>query len=1318
MSTTKLDFNNELDSHADTCCFGANAYLISQDMSQEAIVSGFTSELGTITTPIASVAVAYDDLHTNTTYILIFHQVLYVESLETNLLSPFQIRQNENIVLNTTPLSSLIQTQNLRDIDPAAHSLNILTPAVHIPFKLRGIMSYFVTRYPEQEEIDNPQQFPHIEMTLEHPQWDPNAPDLERIEDALRSQLCEREARVPLQRPSRLIQATQSVRRKGTISADILAKRWHIKLDDAKRTIEATTQLGVRDFQGLTGHRRIRHSNRQLHYRRLNCTCYTDTFFGPVPSLFHKHAVAQVYVTEFDWVKVYPMQSKADAHLTLDLLHHDYGAFHTMIPDDAKELILGDFAHKLRKVSTYIHPIEAYTPNQNKAEATIRIVKQMYRKAMIASNAPLILWDHCFQLMAEIRSNTALPLLALHGETPLTKLRGDTADISHLCQFEWYEPVWYIDTRDSFDQRKIGRYLGPSESVGDVMCSKILTATSSIFIRSSVFPITEDEKRDPQVQERLATFETQLKEVLRDRSAGIAQDAVDLATYHDLHDDDPAQFEPYEDDSGGTVDPMPEADMMDHDAYDKYISARMYLPDSEGIAKLAKVIRRKRDGDGKLIGKSHPNPILDTSLYEVEFEDGLTGTYAANIIAENIFEQVDDDGQPHVLFDSIVDHKKTSEALAKEDNSVGVGGTNRFIRTTKGWKLCVQWKDHSTSWVPLKDLKESNPVEVAEYAVANKIADEPAFIWWVPYTIKKRDRLIHAAKATRYLRRDQKFGLELPKTVTRALEIDAETGTTFWKDALRKEMAVIQPAIKILDEGVQAPVGYTQIPCHIIFDIKMDFTRKARFVAGGHKTEPPSTLTYASVVSRESVRIAFLIAALNDLDIMTADIQGAYLNAPCMEKVYTICGTEFGEFRGHVALIVKALYGLKSSAYAWRVHLAESLVTMGFKMCVADNDVWLREAKRKDGTDFYEYVLVYTDDILAVSTEPKEILTQLDQHYMLKPSSIGKPTQYLGAQIGEFRLPDNPDKVRWSMSSEKYVAEALRNLVDWLEQNDFAALKIKAPAPLPTTYRPELDSSEYCNEQLHHYYQQQIGVLRWAVELGRIDICTEVSMLAAHTAKPRMGHFQAMLHVFAYLRQHARSRLVFDDSYIRYPVVATPDWKDFYPNAKEDIPTNAPQPRGKEVQITAFVDSDHAGDLLTRRSRTGVLIYCNRAPIIWYSKKQASIESSTFGSEFMALKTATDLVKGLRYKLRMMGIPLDGPANMRVDNMSVVNNTTKPESVLKKKSNAIAYHYVREAVAARIMQIEYESSKTNLADMLTKTQAGPERKRLAQMVLF
>ena len=531
-------------------------------------------------------------------------------------------------------------------------------------------------------------------------------------------------------------------------------------------------------------------------------------------------------------------------------------------------------------------------------------------------------------------------------------------------------------------------------------------------------------------------------------------------------------------------------------------------------------------------------------------------------------------------------------------------------------------------------------------------------------------------------------------------------------------MKVILPALKILEEGAPAPIGFQQIPCHIVFDIKIDFTRKARFVAGGHVTNPPSTQTYASVVSRESVRIALLIASLNDMNVMSADVQGAYLNAPCHEKVYTVCGREFGtEFTGRIAVVVKALYGLKTSAYAWREHLSQTLRELGFKACLADNDVWMRGINCKTRGKLYEYVLVYTDDLLCVSPEPMEILNSLDQHYLLKPESIGVPKTYLGAEISEFWLPDKPQKPRWAMSSSKYVKEAIRNVKTWLEVRG-KYLKTRASSVLPSGYRPELDTSAYCNDEDASYYQQQIGVLRWAVELGRIDICAEVSMLASYTAAPRQGHLDSLLHMYSYLDKHTRSRLVFDDSIVKIDDEIETDWRSFYPEAKEEIPDNMPEPRGNAVQIIGFVDASHACDLLTRRSRTGILIYINRSPIIWYSKKQNTIETSSFGSEFTALRTGIEIIKGLRYKLRMMGIPLDGHAHLRVDNNSVVCNTTSPESTLKKKCNSISYHYVREAIAAGIAKVAYEPTKSNKADMLTKIQSGVERQRIAETVLF
>ena len=211
---------------------------------------------------------------------------------------------------------------------------------------------------------------------------------------------------------------------------------------------------------------------------------------------------------------------------------------------------------------------------------------------------------------------------------------------------------------------------------------------------------------------------------------------------------------------------------------------------------------------------------------------------------------------------------------------------------------------------------------------------EPAFNWWIPHVLKKRDRIISAVakRSARYLKRTHKFGIEIPKTVTEALELDRKNGNTLWADGIAKEMTKVRKAFDILPDGVAAPVGYQKIPCHMVFDVKMeDFKRKARLVAGGHKTEVPATITYASVVSRETVRIALMLAALNDLQVKVGDILNAYITAPVKEKVWTVLGPEFGPDAGKSAIIVRALYGVKSAGAAFCTHLASFMRQMGVK---------------------------------------------------------------------------------------------------------------------------------------------------------------------------------------------------------------------------------------------------------------------------------------------------------------------------------------------------------------------------------------------------
>jgi len=166
------------------------------------------------------------------------------------------------------------------------------------------------------------------------------------------------------------------------------------------------------------------------------------------------------------------------------------------------------------------------------------------------------------------------------------------------------------------------------------------------------------------------------------------------------------------------------------------------------------------------------------------------------------------------------------------------------------------------------------------------------------------------------------------------------------------------------------------------------------------------------------------------------------------------------------------------------------------------------------------------------------------------------------------------------------------------------------------------------------------------------------------------------------------------------------------------LPPNMPEPRGLEVQVNCFVDADHAGNRITRRSHTGILIFINHSPIVWYSKSQTTVESSTFGAEFAATRIAVDLVESLHYKLRMFGVPLEGPTNMFVDKSSVVLNATVPSSTLKKKHNSIAYHRIREAIVALIIRIGEVNGKKNLADMFTKPLPAGELTNMIQKILY
>jgi hypothetical protein len=1118
--------------------------------------------------------------------------------------------------------------------------------------------------------------------------------------------------------PTVQISAINTKRSKNPISSDQLASRWKVGEQKARDTLNVTTQKGIRHVRHPV-EKRFKTQQPHLRKRRLEGKFYSDTLFFQDKSI-RGYKCAQMTTDGKGFGRFWAMERKEQAHEALNDLIQTDGAPDWLITDNALEQGGGPFTKSTmwQNLTRIYHIRQTFTePHsswQNSAEGEIREAKRSIKRFTRQSNSPKRLWCFLGEHVTNVRRVTASAIPSLRGRTPHESVLGWTPDISNFIQHDWWQWVYYLDQNH---EQKLGKWLTVAMNHGGGDAYWILPESCHPIVVSTVWNLPDEDMLDPEKKTQREDFTQAVEKRLGN---SIKADETEefqamFPDYGDLFEEADGSPEPFEPEAE-----MPETDEYTEEAYDQYLTAEVLLP-RNGEEFMGTVRRRSKDEDGKPIGKRASNPILDTRQYEVEFPDGSVETYNANLIAENLYSQIDDEGRQFQLIDEILDHRKDGTAVCTDDGTfTDRSGKEQPRRTTKGWELLLSWKDGTSDWVKLKDMKDSYPIEVAQYAVGNKISSEPAFNWWVPYVMRKKDRMISKVKS-KYWKRSHKFGIRLPKTVEQAIRFDEEDGTTFWRDAVEKEMKNVRVAFEFNDQD-SIPVAHKEVRCHWVFDVKMaSLQRKARLVANGNETEAPKDITFSSVVSRDSVRLFFLLAALNDMDILSCDIQNAYLTAQTKEKLWTRVDAAFGSDKGRPAKIVRALYGLKASGSAFRSHLAGTLRTLGFVSSKADPDVWMRASVKADGTKFYEYVLCYVDDVLCSSTHPKGIMDSLSHTFTLKEGTVKEPDLYLGADVKKWYIEgsDEPGKVRWAMSSTNYTKKAIEEVERELREGGLK-LPTKVTTPLSSGYRPEIDATAELDDERQNYFQGLIGVLRWICELGRIDLLTPVSLLSRYLVSARRGHLEQVFHIFAYLKAHERSTLVFDDTDPSFDGdrFNKCDWSEFYPDAAEAIPTDMPEPRGKSVSMSCFVDADHAGCRVTRRSHTGVLIFVNRAPILWYSKRQNTVESSTFGSEFVAAKTAIEMVEGLRYKLRMMGVTIDGPTNLFCDNDSVVQNSSNPESTLKKKHNAIAYHRTREAIAAGTIRMAKEDGMTNLADILTKLMPGPRLKALISRILW
>ena len=1335
-----------LDSHADISCAGKDAHIVAQCDGRTCTVYPFNDSYdGMENVNIVNVLYKYENTEGDQ-YILEVNQCLnFSDTMTHSLLCTNQARHHGVIINDVPKVCDQSSSQDMRINDGK----------YIIPLEMNGPIPYLPISKPTNEDIE---YLPRIKLTSDDIEWDPQE-IFNNTSKQVYSYL-EEDFNISsyVQGISALNAAVQyhterisaiSHQYNGKFKAEDLANLWGIGIKAAEKTLKSTTQLSTRHLNGKV-HRRVRTKMHQRRYRQLwghLSRFSSDTFQSKVKSL-RGNRYFQLFTNNGAFTKAYPMQGKKESHLALNTFLHEIGVPSELHTDGAGELVHGEWKtlcqrHKIHR--TYTEP---HSPWQNIAERAGGVIKAKTRDMMRRTNTPLVLWDYCVEYNAEIRCMTATNIFDLNGRTPFETVLGYTPDISELVEFSWFQWVWYHDPVHP-ERDNLGRWLGPAHNVGQGLAYYILNGDAEVIVRSTVSSIKDTEIAPLDLRTRQQEFTNRVESLIGNYQHAIIQRSEQkpdgmVDVYSDLFhltegDNDELQTQEFDEDGNPVT--KPEADEIimrdapNAELDDKFINAS--VPISHGGEILQGTVkRRKRDGDsGLLLGNAHPNPLLDTRVYEVEMPDGTYVDYHANNLLENILNSVDDDGHTAMIMDDILDHRKSDLAIPKKEGWIRTpqGATKRVI-TTKGWDIKVQWQDGTSNWVPLRDIKEANPIEVAEYAVRAKIADEPAFAWWVGHTLRRRDKIIKQVRH-RLAKKATKFGIKVPNSVKEALALDQENGNDLWKKAIEKELGNVRVAFKLLDEGERLPVGSKEIPYHIIFDVKLDLTRKARLVAGGHKNKNvPTFTTFSTVASRDSVRLLFLIAALNDLDLLSADIGNAYLNAKCRERVHVRCGAElFGqEHEGKWAVICRALYGLKTSGASWRQHLANEIRNMGFINTKGDPDVYRRKASRPSGETYYEYLIVYVDDIICVSHQPQKWMDILAATYRLR--DVGVPKKFLGSNIIKWKYTDHSGLTRdcWALGSETYVKEACTVAERQMKQHNLnypSTRRHGSNSPFSSAaYRPELDASTFCNDALTSVFQNMVGVLRWIVELGRIDIQHEVSLLSQYLVQPREGHLAQACNIFRYLKtRHSKGYVVMD------PTKWEIDWSggpndthpkekarymaELYPDAMQQIPPDMPEPLGASVYITCFVDADHAGNKVTRRSHSGILIYVNSAPIIWYSKRQNTVESSTFGSEIVALRQATDMIEALLYKLRMFGVPIEYEARVLCDNESVVKSGTNPEARLSKKHNSIAFHRIRECVASKMILIYHEKGESNLADILTKVLPVERRVQLLKGIM-
>jgi hypothetical protein len=516
-----------------------------------------------------------------------------------------------------------------------------------------------------------------------------------------------------------------------------------------------------------------------------------------------------------------------------------------------------------------------------------------------------------------------------------------------------------------------------------------------------------------------------------------------------------------------------------------------FLHEVDGQRMRAQVVQKIMDNDAH----NHQNIKFLLEISAGEFDEIIAYNELSDLVERQVNEEQSTDDMSPEIYDDIIAHQGPSKP------------TDPFYKGSS-YNVLICWMNGEETYEPLCEMIKDNPISVAKNAKEQGLLDTPGRKKLQKFA-RRIKKFLHMVKQANLQCAPRgvcvKFGVQVPRNWKEAMELDAKNNLTLWHDAIQKEMDRIAEYGTFCDlgKGATAPSGYKKITVRLVFDVKHDLRHKARLVAGGHLTDPPKDSVYLGVASLQSLRLVALFAELNGLQLWAADVGNAYLEALTKEKLYVIAGPdEFGDLEGHILLIHKALYGLRSSGARWHEHFASTLCNLGFTPCKADPGVWMKNC----GTH-YKYICIYVDNLAIAMRNPQEFIDVLINDCCYKLKGVGPMEYHRGADI----YRDNDGTLCFGAKS--FILRLLLRTYESI----FGEQPKEYSSPLDPNDHPELDTSDELPELDIKRFQSLIGALEWAISLCRFGIQCAVMTLGRFRAAPRIRHTMQVQRICGYL---------------------------------------------------------------------------------------------------------------------------------------------------------------------------------------------------------